>query len=73
MSENTAGTPVGNLKRLREVLVEQRRKTTAEAIQAYNAPAEKVTAIQAQIEAIDRAIADEERLVPSVYPGRGLL
>jgi len=72
------------LKALREILVGERRRAVAAALEAYAANGElghlggaPVEQIQAQIEAIDEAIEEERRLQPPApyvpeRPKRGL-
>lgn len=70
-------THVENLTELRALLVTARRKMVEEALfyrkQNFESPldGDRVKSLQEQIEAVDRAIAEELRDEPSVYDRRG--
>jgi len=66
---------VGPLEKFRAVLVEERRRIVSTALELREANGEgglwgaDVQRLQEQIEAVDRAIKDEENLRPSYYGG----
>jgi hypothetical protein len=75
MADVSSGTPspLDDLKAFRKMLVEERRKIVRAALEAHDtAPADhvaptKLKIIQEQIEAVDRAIADEGQRQPSIF------
>ncbi|MCR5856582.1 hypothetical protein [Mesorhizobium sp. J428] len=70
--------PLTNLRTFRDIYVEERRREVRTALELRKTNGEgglwgaKVREIQIIIEAIDKAIADEEALQPSIYESRGL-
>jgi hypothetical protein len=70
---------INNLKIMRAMLVEERRKVVAVGLSLREHNGEgglrgaEIKILQEQIEAVDRAIKDEESLQPSVYETRGMI
>jgi hypothetical protein len=66
---------VENLKAFREKLIDARRSMVKSLAKATHVPMKNVDAfanVQRHIEAVDRAIEDEQKLAPSSYETRGL-
>lgn len=80
MADSNTG-PIDDLKRFREMLVEKRREKVKLGVHGREATERSaanrrvphindhadIAAIQSSIEAIDRAIKDEESMMPSHY------
>ena len=81
MSETNEESTVEQLEAFREVLVEERRRLVATALDLRRQNGDsggenwgpQVKAIQEQIEAVDRAIADEKKLSPSYYESASVM
>lgn len=70
MADNSKA--IKDLEALKEALVNERRRVAAHERSDIHTAAKKLLDIQAQLDAVDAAIADENDRAPSVYETRGL-